>query len=42
MIVDEKKTIDEVVRKGYDQATVEKVVKRMKENNFKHHLPIIL
>ncbi|MBI3560071.1 NAD(+) synthase, partial [Candidatus Gottesmanbacteria bacterium] len=41
IIVDEKKSIDEVVRKGYDQATVEKVVKRMKENNFKHHLPIV-
>lgn len=42
MIVDKKQSIDEVVLKGYDRATVEKVVKRMKENNFKHHLPIIL
>lgn len=42
MIVDKKQSIDEVARKGYDRATVEKVVKRMKENNFKHHLPIIL
>lgn len=41
MIVDEKKSIDEVVGKGYDQATVEKVIKRMKKNNFKHHLPIV-
>ena len=42
MIVDKKQSIDEVVLKGYDRATVEKVVKRMKENDFKHHLPIIL
>lgn len=41
MIVDKKQSIDEVARKGYDRATVEKVVKRMKENNFKHHLPLI-
>lgn len=41
MIVDEKKPIDEVVAKGYDQATVEKVVARMKENDFKHHLPLV-
>ncbi|MDP1722328.1 MAG: NAD+ synthase [Candidatus Gottesmanbacteria bacterium] len=41
MIVDEKKSIDEVVAKGYDHTTVGKVVKRMKENNFKHHLPIV-
>ncbi len=42
MIVDEKQSIDEAVAKGYDRIIVEKVVKRMKENNFKHHLPIIL
>lgn len=42
MIVDKKQSVDEVARKGYDRATVEKVVERMKENNFKHHLPIIL
>lgn len=41
MIVDKKQSIDEVVLKGYDRATVEKVVKRMKENNFKHHLPLL-
>jgi len=42
MIVDKNQSIDEVVAKGYDRIIVEKVVKRMKENNFKHHLPIIL
>lgn len=41
MIVDKKQSIDEVTRKGYDRATVEKVVKRKKENNFKHHLPLL-
>ena len=41
MVVDKKQSIDEVVRKGYDRATIEKVVKRMKENNFKHHLPLL-
>ncbi len=41
MIVDEKKTIDEVVAKGYDQTTVGKVIERMKKNDFKHHLPIV-
>lgn len=41
MIVDKKQSIDEVVLKGYDRATVEKVVKRMKENTFKHHLPLL-
>lgn len=41
MVVDKKKSIDEVARKGYDRATIEKVVKRMDENDYKHHLPII-
>lgn len=41
MVVDEKQSIDEVVTKGYDRATVEKVIKRMKDNDFKHHLPVI-
>ncbi len=41
LLVDEKKSIEEVVGKGYNQATVEKVVKRMKKNDFKHHLPIV-
>lgn len=41
MIVDEKQSIDEIVAKGYDRATVEKVVTRMKDNDFKHHLPIV-
>lgn len=41
MIVDKKQSIDEVVLKGYDRATVEKVVKRMEENSYKHHLPLL-
>lgn len=41
MIVDEKQSVDTVVAKGYDRAMVEKVVKRMKDNDFKHHLPIV-
>ncbi len=41
MIVDKKQSIDEVVAKGYDRATVEKVVKRMDENDYKHYLPIV-
>lgn len=41
MVVDGKQSIDEVARKGYDRATIEKVVTRMRENNFKHHLPIV-
>ena len=41
MIVDGKKSVDEVIVKGYDQATVGKVVGRMKKNDFKHHLPIV-
>lgn len=41
MIVDEKKSLDEVIAKGYDRTTIEKVVKRMKENTYKHHLPIV-
>ncbi|MEK9143702.1 MAG: NAD+ synthase [Patescibacteria group bacterium] len=40
-IVDKKQSIDEVVLKGYDRATVEKVMKRMKDNAYKHHLPLI-
>lgn len=42
MIVDEKKSLDEVIAKGYDRTTIEKVVKRMKENAFKHQLPMML
>lgn len=42
MIVDERRSIDEVVAKGYDRATVERVIKRMKDNDFKHRLPIVV
>lgn len=42
LVVDEKLSIDDVVVRGYDRATIEKVVARMKDNDFKHHLPIIL
>ncbi|MBI3343048.1 NAD+ synthase [Candidatus Gottesmanbacteria bacterium] len=41
MIVDEKKPIDEVVATGYERSVVEKIVKRMNDNAFKHHLPIL-
>ncbi len=41
MIVDEKHSVDAVRAKGYDQATVAKVVARMKKNDFKHHLPLV-
>ena len=41
LIVDEKKSIDEVIAKGYDRSTVEKVVKRMNDNDFKHRLPFV-
>jgi len=41
MIVDKNQSIDEVVAKGYDRATVGKVVERMKKNDFKRHLPIV-
>ncbi len=42
MIVDEKASIDAVVAKGFHRMVVEKVVKRMKDNEFKHTLPILL
>lgn len=41
MVVDEHKSTDEVVAAGMDRKVIEKVIKRMKENEFKHHLPII-
>lgn len=41
MVVDKKQSIDEVVLKGYYRATVEKVMKRMKDNAYKHHLLLI-
>ncbi len=41
MLVDKHQSIDDVVRNGYDRATVERVVARMKENAFKHHLPMV-
>ena len=40
-VVDEKQSIDAVVSKGYNREVVEKVIKRMKDNEFKHHLPIL-
>jgi NAD+ synthase len=41
LIIDEKRSIDEVAAVGYDRVTVEKVVKRMKDNDFKHRLPFV-
>jgi NAD+ synthase len=41
LIVDARLAVADVVAKGYDQTIVEKVVARMKANDFKHHLPIV-
>lgn len=40
MIVDEKKSMEDVVAKGFDRAVFEKVIKRIIDNEFKHHLPM--
>lgn len=40
-LVDEKKTIDQVVESGFDRSVVEKVYNRMQSNEFKHHLPFL-
>lgn len=40
-LVDEKKTIDEIVKSGFDRLVVERVYNRMQSNDFKHHLPIL-
>lgn len=41
LVVDQKQSIDTVVAKGFSRTIVEKVIKRMKDNEFKHHLPIL-
>ncbi|MEK7140944.1 MAG: NAD+ synthase [Patescibacteria group bacterium] len=41
MVVDEKKSMEEIVAMGIERSVVEKVVKRMKDNAYKHHLPIV-
>lgn len=41
LVVDEKKSLDEAVAAGFSKEVVEKVIKRMKDNEFKHHLPIL-
>lgn len=41
LLVDEKKSTEEIIIQGLDAAVVEKVAKRMNDNEFKHHLPII-
>lgn len=41
LLVDEKKSIEEVVSAGFPKATVQKVHDRMIANNFKHRLPIV-
>ena len=37
--VDQHKSKEEIIRKGFDKETVEKVVQRLKDNEFKHKLP---
>ena len=39
LVVDQRQSVDAVVAKGLERETVEKVIKRMKENEFKHNLP---
>ncbi|MBI4062299.1 NAD+ synthase [Candidatus Gottesmanbacteria bacterium] len=41
LYVDQKKSIEEIVDKGFSRNIIEKVIKRMKDNDFKHHLPIL-
>lgn len=41
MVVDKKKSVEDVVASGIEQSVVERVIKRMKDNEFKHHLPIV-
>lgn len=41
MVVDEKKSVEDVVASGIGRSVVEKVIKRMNDNKFKHHLPIL-
>ncbi len=41
LLFDQKKTIPDVIQKGYLKETVERVWKWVKTNEFKHHLPKI-
>lgn len=41
LVVDEKQSIDSVVSAGFKREVIEKVVKRMRDNEFKHVLPIV-
>ncbi len=41
LLVDKGLAIADVILKGYDRTTVEKVATRMKANNFKHNLPLV-
>lgn len=41
LVVDHRASIDAVVAKGYDRATVENVVGRMKQNEYKHQIPYV-
>lgn len=41
MIVDGKKSVKDVVVTGIGRSVVDKVIKRMKDNKFKHQLPFI-
>lgn len=40
-LVDEKKTLEEIITSGVDRTTAEKVYNRMRNNEFKSHLPIL-
>jgi len=40
--VDLKKNKSEIIKSGFDKEVVEKVIKRMKDNKFKHETPYIL
>ena len=42
LFVDEKKTESEIVAAGFSKDSVDRVLARMRANDFKHHLPIIL
>jgi len=41
LLYDEKKTIEEIITKGFDEKIVRAVTKRVEENEFKHKVPYI-
>lgn len=42
LLYDEKKTVNEVIKKGFDVSVVNKVKERVEKNKFKHLLPYLL